>query len=408
MVREALAETISCERRVPAAPADVFDAFSQAGVARDWLCDEAELDARPGGRLFLWWHSGAFAAGVFSDVLDGQRLVFSWQGAGDPAATEVRVSFEADADATVVHIVHGGLGTGERWIEAGAALRRGWDEALENLAGLLETGYDQRLARRPMVGITNPTDLTSERAAALGVPAGGVWVDGVVDGFGAQRAGLRHDDVIVKLDGRLIVTGADLGAALSARRAGDSVALEYYRDGALESGQLELTVRPLPALRATAAEHAEAARAAYAAVDAELRAALDGVSDAEAAAYAAPGEWNMLEEVAHLVAVERDLQHWLAALYDGEEGQPAFHANDTTRLRALVAANPTLAGLLEELRRSQHETVELLAALPPRLSGRKYLMVRIGAWITDPANQPVHIRDHIASLAQKRNGAGSN
>ena len=67
---------------------------------------------------------------------------------------------------------------------------------------MLGSGPDLRITNRPMMGIS-PSDFNAEIAKKLGVPVNtGMRLDGVVDGMGAQSAGLQKDDVLIEFAGR--------------------------------------------------------------------------------------------------------------------------------------------------------------------------------------------------------------
>ena len=53
----------------------------------------------------------------------------------------------------------------------------------------------------------------------------------VTRGSGADRAGLEEGDVIVGFDGEPIVTVEDLLARIRASRPGETVEIEYVREG---------------------------------------------------------------------------------------------------------------------------------------------------------------------------------
>lgn len=93
------------------------------------------------------------------------------------------------------------------------------------------------------------TDMTPELRAYFGAPEdAGALVTKVVPGSPAQTADLRVGDVITAIEGESIDSPWDLIAAIRPRDAGESVALEVWRDG-----------RPLE-LTATLDERAHQAR----------------------------------------------------------------------------------------------------------------------------------------------------
>lgn len=70
--------------------------------------------------------------------------------------------------------------------------------------------------------------------------AKGVRVLGVVEGSGADSAGLKKGDVIVGIDGESVVESGDLGEALEGLEVGDRVSIELLRDGVAMTVDTEL------------------------------------------------------------------------------------------------------------------------------------------------------------------------
>jgi hypothetical protein len=202
----------------------------------------------------------------------------------------------------------------------------------------------------------------------------GLWIGGVVEGLAAHAAGLRRDDVLVQLDGRSITTWPSLDAVLAAYRVGDRIEAVFYRGAAQQCVRVEMSRRPSPPPEPPASTQAVA----------DLR--------------PAPDAWTAKQVLAHLIGVERDLQTWIAALIEEGSLIPAFHANEWTRLSALVATYPTLADLLAELKRSEAVTSTMLATLPPPVASRKYLLYPLALWLP---GLPEHAREHLVELRQR-------
>ncbi len=393
------APALTFTRSISVPPAEVFHLFSSPSALQEWCCLAAQVDPRPSGRLYLWWDQGYYTAGVFTEVTMDRRLVFTWQGAGDPASTVVQVDFASAAGGgTRVTLTHTGVGTESVWASTAEGIRHGWEAALENLQSVLETGVDLRLARRPMFGLNDGDTLSAERAASLGVPVTeGLWIGGVLEGMGAHTAGIRRDVVLVRLDDRPITTPQSLAPVLAAHQAGDRLEAIFYRGPQQHRAAVELSRRPYVDLPASAQALAEATRATYAALDREVDAVFDEVSEVDADYRPAPDAWNAKQVLAHLIAVERDLQVWITKWIEGSDLADRFHANDWTRLSALVTTYPTIAELLTELRRSEAATTTMIATLPPEVARRKYLLHQLAQWIPSSAD---HVRDHLVELGR--------
>ncbi len=97
---------------------------------------------------------------------------------------------------------------------------------------------------RPWLGVVTREIRMGEDAI---VGSGGLRVTDVQPGSPAQRAGLRageRGDVIVSVDGRRVVTVADLAAAMEGRRPGDTVVLQVVRANAQLDVSIALDVLP--------------------------------------------------------------------------------------------------------------------------------------------------------------------
>src|SRR5262245_32651858 len=153
---------LTFERMLDASPAEVYRAFTNAAALRDWLCDDARVEAYEGGRLYLCWSDGYYVTGRYTTLVPGEQVVFIWHGLDEPAPTRVQVALVARDGGTHVSLTHAGIGSTAEWSETGTSLEKGWSSSLENLQSLLETGVDLRAARRPMLGLDDAEVLTPE------------------------------------------------------------------------------------------------------------------------------------------------------------------------------------------------------------------------------------------------------
>jgi S1-C subfamily serine protease len=97
------------------------------------------------------------------------------------------------------------------------------------------------------------SDVDKDVAKELDLPVdhGALVVEATEDGP-ADEAGLRGGDpetgeggdVITAIDGKTVNTSDDLAGAIAGKQPGDSVELEYYRDGERETVEIELGERP--------------------------------------------------------------------------------------------------------------------------------------------------------------------
>ena len=97
--------------------------------------------------------------------------------------------------------------------------------------------------RRGLLGVTIQT-IDEESAAALGTEVErGALITGIEPGSAAEEAGLRVDDIIIGVDDRRIDNNRELANAIGLRGSGESVEIEYYRDGRRRSVTAELGQR---------------------------------------------------------------------------------------------------------------------------------------------------------------------
>jgi uncharacterized protein YndB with AHSA1/START domain len=367
-----MSTTVSSEQFINATPAQVYYAFTHAIALHEWLCDFATVAPRPGGRMYLWWHSDFYSAGEYVSLEENKSVVFKWFGRGDPLPTEVAVSLQEKDGGTLVMLSHT-VPDGKEWKERAKGFKAEWDSTLPNLASVLETGLDRRIFDRPMLGI-NISDFSPEIAKSLGVPVTqGVRIDSPLKEMGAYKAGLRKDDVLVQFNGKLITN--DFGSLVSALRGtkgGDKVEVVFFRGPGKKTVTMELTKRPVPDVPWEPAELARQVRLKYDESLAALEQCFQSVTETEADRGPAAGEWSAKQTLAHLIQTERN---WIANLDDVVGGYERLSddwgGNLDAHIKATVLAYKNAQGMLDELKHLADETVAFLAALPPEFSARK-------------------------------------
>lgn len=395
------ATPVTLQQRIAATPAQVFHAFTNSTALREWLCDAAMAVPRREGRLHLWWAGGYYATGEYTKVIPNERVSFTWQGRGDKSPARVRVDLRPDGEATVVELTHGAGGKGKKPPKKAKSVRRGWETGLENLKSVLETGHDLRFTRRPMLGIL-PDALTPEAVARLGVPVDhGILLGGVVEGMGAQAAGLRQGDVIVRVGDLKTPDWAGMREALHGHRAGDEVEVTYYRGADKARTTMTLSPRPIDEPPADPAALSAAVTAAGEAFLARLTEAFEGVGDEQAARRPGEGQWSAREVLCHLIAGERGIHDYITQLVGGQERwSDDWPGNLDVTHAGLLAVFPTPGGLLKELRRNRAETWAMLAALPEEFVARKGSYWRLAYGMMEgPLHDEGHLEQIEAALA---------
>jgi uncharacterized protein YndB with AHSA1/START domain len=364
--------TLKVEKTIKVTPAQVYYAFTHAGALTEWMCDYATVAARPGGRIYLWWHGDFYSSGEYISLEENKSIVFQWRARLDPCTTQVAIFLTFKGDGTLVSLVQD-LPEGDYWKENSGRFKEEWIWTLDNLAQVLETGLDKRTFDRPMLGI-NMSDFNAEIARSLGVPVkDGIRLDFLPESMSAYKAGLRKDDVLISLGGQPITN--DFGSlimALQGKQVGDKLEAVYFRGPEKCTAVVELGKRPIPQIPWNTQELAKLTRATYAEALAKVDAVFLGVSEEEGDHEPAPGEWSAKETLAHLIHNER---HWLENLDDVIGGYPRvsddWTGNSTLHTRATVAAFGKIPALLTELRRMADEMVAYITLLPADFISRK-------------------------------------
>lgn len=104
---------------------------------------------------------------------------------------------------------------------------------------LIERGY----VSRPFIGIFNFREITPEMSQWYDIPVG-IYVGGVVPGSPAEKAGMKAEDIIVKIDDKKIETFEDLQSVLKSHKVGDKIKVRVIRGG--QPRELNITLGEMP------------------------------------------------------------------------------------------------------------------------------------------------------------------
>jgi uncharacterized protein (TIGR03086 family) len=147
---------------VPLGADETFALITQPDRLRRWQVITARVDLRAGGDYRWTVVPGNSAAGTFTEVEPGRRVVFTWgwEGSADlpPGSSTVTITLEPAAGGTMVHLVHEGL-TGEQ--EASHAA--GWTHYLGRLvtaATAGDAGADEWAAAPPHLDPVSAAEAT--------------------------------------------------------------------------------------------------------------------------------------------------------------------------------------------------------------------------------------------------------
>lgn len=92
---------------------------------------------------------------------------------------------------------------------------------------LISYGY---VKGRPLLGISGGVEVTQALAQQYDLPVG-IYINSIIPGGGAQKAGIKVGDVLTSLAGKTITTMKELEDVKKAYKAGDTVDVTVVRDG---------------------------------------------------------------------------------------------------------------------------------------------------------------------------------
>ena len=111
------------------------------------------------------------------------------------------------------------------------------DDVKSKISDIVSGGY---VTDNPLLGISVQT-VTEGLSMRYNVPVG-CYIVICEEGSAAARAGLLAGDVLVKADGRSLSACEDLGAVLATKKAGQTLELTAYRNGAEQNVTVTLDV----------------------------------------------------------------------------------------------------------------------------------------------------------------------
>jgi S1-C subfamily serine protease len=99
-----------------------------------------------------------------------------------------------------------------------------------------------KIAGPPFLGVGY--QVISQRAALLNSVPQGMYLTQIVSDSPAAKAGLQTGDIVTKIDGQKMTDTNDLAKVIQTKKIGDTVTLEYYRDGETKTTKATLVEAP--------------------------------------------------------------------------------------------------------------------------------------------------------------------
>jgi hypothetical protein len=216
-------------------------------------------------------------------------------------------------------------------------------------------------------------DFNDQIAKRLNVPEiKGIRLDTIVDGLGAQAAGLEKNDVVISFAGKPITDYTDLNNILQTSRAIDEVEVVYYRGPEKKKASMILSRRPIPVIPQTAKELAKAVNNSTFELNNEFNMVLDNITDLEAEFHPKPNEWNVKQVLAHLIHGERNTLNYINDMLGSQEPlYDDYSGNQDVIIAATISVFKSLEGLRQEFFKNHAEVIAALEALPDDFLARK-------------------------------------
>jgi uncharacterized protein YndB with AHSA1/START domain len=128
------------ERRVSVPPDQVFVYFTDAERWLRWQGTDAQVELRPGGVWRVNVTGDGYASGRVVEVVDNQRIVFTWGWEQDdtpvpPGSSTVSIDLVPDGEGTIIRLTHSGLPPDSIEIH-----RTGWENYVARLLAVGEGG----------------------------------------------------------------------------------------------------------------------------------------------------------------------------------------------------------------------------------------------------------------------------
>lgn len=92
-----------------AKPTEVWDALTEETLLAEWLADEVEIEAEPGGEIVCRYADGEERRGEVELVEEAERLAWSWWREDGEGPSRVELVLDAVADGTRLTVIESPL-----------------------------------------------------------------------------------------------------------------------------------------------------------------------------------------------------------------------------------------------------------------------------------------------------------
>jgi len=361
--------TITVTRTFSVSPKTMYYMLTDEDGLAYWFGDRVYTRPQVGGHVLHSWQNNWHITGEFTELVENERVAFTWRDAGDDVKSNVTYQLEAVEGGTKVTVTHENIPAHAKESD----FLQGWEDGFNTLYAALTTGEDTRITKRILIGIQS--DAFDEKVAQrLGIPVNeGLMVANTIPGLGAEKAGLKAGDLVVEANGKPVDNFTVLPANFAGLKPGDSAEIKFYRGAEKHTTTLVLSGFPLPPKVENFTELANRAEGEYAKVHEELSNLLAGVSAETANTPPAEAEWSANQVLAHLILAERYVQDFLGGYVQAPEIH-TYTANASARVNAVVKTYGGTAGLLNELKRAYAENVAILRAFEDEKFDRPYIL----------------------------------
>jgi uncharacterized protein YndB with AHSA1/START domain len=372
-------------QNIKAPISQIYSAFTNATLLREWFCNVATVNPIPGGRFYVSWNNNYYVSGDYISLEKDICIEFNWRGKDDPDKTTVKVKLSYSENETHVEIEHRGIGTSQEWEKTSHEIAKGWQTGLENLKSTFETGEDLRIVHRPMLGIL--IDNVDEQGIKLG---------NVIEGMSAHDAGLCNGDVIKKFDGVVTTEYGLLTDALNKHKAGDTIEIEYIHESTLKTSKLKLSGRRIPPIPWVPSEFAKEMEKRNKEVEDKLDEFVKNISDTEAAYKPDKDQWSILEIIAHLLQGQRYIHQYFSNIIVLQEPvSDDFGGNLDAAVISTTRVYPSLKEIIAEFKRCNAEIVAFITEFPAEFVARKSSYWRVAFSLLEA---PYHFYGHVEQM----------